>query len=172
VLLGYIHKSSTTNIQVTVPRPEPSSGSRQFTIKTTTELNGFIGGGGLSLVGGYRQLFVMADVNYSLTDLGFDDRFRALIASARVGWNGKVGEFPLRLWVGGAYWDTRNIARATTEIPGVGSVRFEADQGPKHPWNAVVGVSSALRRNFELFAEYGFSPGDVMFFAGGLTIRF
>lgn len=40
-------------------------------------------------------------------------------------------------------------------------MRFEADQGPKHPWNA-----------FELFAEYGFNPGDVTFFAGGLTFRF
>ena len=47
------------------------------------------------------------------------------------------------------------------EVPNVGPVRFEADQGPKHPWNA-----------FELFAEYGFNPGDVTFFAGGLTFRF
>lgn len=114
----------------------------------------------------------MADVNYSQTDMGFDDRFRALIASARAGWNGKVGPVPLRLWAGGAYWDTKNTAEATTDVAGVGSVRFEADQGPKHPWNAVVGVSSAVHRHFELFAEYGFNPGDVTFFAGGLTVRF
>jgi hypothetical protein len=150
----------------------PLSGSRQFTITTKTELEGFIGGGGLTLAGGYRQFFVMADVNYSQTDMGFDDRFRALIASARAGWNGKVGPVPLRLWAGGAYWDTKNTAEATTDVAGVGSVRFEADQGPKHPWNAVVGVSSAVHRHFELFAEYGFNPGDVTFFAGGLTVRF
>jgi hypothetical protein len=171
VLLGYIHNSSKVNIQVTVPRPPPLSGSQQFTINTKTELEGFIGGG-LTLVGGYRQLFFTGDVNYSQTDLGFDDRFRALIASARVGWNGQVGAIPLRLWIGGAYWDTRNVARATTDIPGIGSVRFEADQGPKNPWNAVVGLSSAIHGNVELFTEYGFSPGDVTFFAGGLTVRF
>ena len=52
----------------------------------------------------------------------------------------------------------------------MGSVRLEADQGPKHPWNAVLGVSSVAQERFELFAEYVFRPGDVTFFAGGLTI--
>lgn len=172
LLLGYIHNTSDTNIHVTVPRPPPFTGSRQFTITTKTELDGFVGGGGLTLAGGYRQFFIMADANYTQTDMGFDDRFRALIASARVGWNGKVGAIPLRLWVGGAYWDTKNTAKATVDVQGVGSVQFEADQGPKNPWNTVVGVSSALHRHFELFAEYGFSPGDLTFFAGGLTVRF
>jgi hypothetical protein len=83
-----------------------------------------------------------------------------------------VGAIPLDLWVGGAYWDTKNVARATTDVPDVGPVRLEADQGPKHAWNAVVGVSSAVHRRVDLFAEYGFSPGDVTFFAGALTIRF
>ena len=114
----------------------------------------------------------MADVNYTQTDLGFDDRFHALIASARAGWNGMVGPVPLRLWGGVAYWSTRNTARATVNVPDVGAVSFEADQGPKHPWNAIVGVSAALHRRFELFAEYGFGPTDVAFFAGGLTFRF
>jgi hypothetical protein len=36
----------------------------------------------------------------------------------------------------------------------------------------VVGMSSALHRHFELFAEYGFSPGDLIFFAGELTAGF
>ena len=48
----------------------------------------------------------------------------------------------------------------------------EADKGPKNPWNAVVGISSAFRRHFEVFAENGFGPGNLTFFAGGLTARF
>lgn len=51
-------------------------------------------GGGLSLAGGYRQLFAMMDVNYTQSDVGLDDRFRALIASGRVGWSGRVGPLP------------------------------------------------------------------------------
>jgi hypothetical protein len=105
-----------------------------------TELDGFVGGGGVTLAGGYRQFFITADVNYTQTDMGFDDRFRALIASARVGWNGTVGAIPLRLWLGGAYWATKNTAKATVDVPGEGVVRFEVDQGPKNPWNMVVGI--------------------------------
>lgn len=172
LLLGYIHNITDVNVQVTVPRPGPLPGNRQFNISTKVVLDGFVGGGGVTLAGGYRQFFVMADVNYTQTELGFDDRFRALIASARAGWNGKVGSIPLRLWVGGAYWDTKNTAASTVDVPDVGVVRFEADQGPKNPWNVVVGISSALHRHFEFFAEYGFSPGDLTFFAGGLTARF
>ncbi len=63
----------------------------------------------------------------------------------------------------------KNTAKATVDVPDVGSVRFEADQGPKNPWNMILGVSSALHRHCELFAEYGFSPGDLTFFAGGLA---
>ena len=172
LLGGYIRNVSDVNIRVTIARPGPLPGTREFQIKTRTDLEGFVGGGGMSLAGGWRQLFAMVDVNYTKTDLGFDDRFRALIASGRVGWNGKVGAVPLRLWAGAAYWDTKNTAKATVDIPDVGRVRFEADQGPKHPWNAVVGVSSAVRRHLELFAEYGFNAADVTFFAGGLTVRF
>jgi len=114
-------------VRVTVSRPASLPGSRQFNITTEVVLDGFVGGGGITVAGGYRQFFVTADVSYTQTDMGFDDRFRALIASARVGWNGKVGTIPLRLWVGGAYWDTKNTAKSTVDVPGVGAVRFEAD---------------------------------------------
>jgi hypothetical protein len=153
VLLGYLKNVSDVNVEVTVPRLGPLPGTRQFTIKASTELEGFVGGGGLSLAGGYRQLFAMVDVNYTQSELGFDDRFRAMIASGRVGWNGRAGPIPLRLWLGGAYWDTVNTAKGTVEVPNVGPVRFEADQGPKRPWNAVVGGSAALHRRLDAFAE-------------------
>src|SRR5262249_55022534 len=157
-LLGYIKNSTDLNILVTVPRPPPFSGSRQFTIKTRTQLEGFVGGAGATLAAGYRQFFGMVDANYSHTDLGFDERVRALIASARVGWNGHIGAVPVRLWIGGSYWDTVNTAKATVEVPDVGSVRFEADQGPKHAWNGLVGTSVMLHHHLDFFAEYGFRP--------------
>ena len=173
VLVGYIQNTSDVDIQLTLP-PLPSG--VPLSVRKQTELEGLVGGGGITLAGGFRQLFVMADANYTQTDMGFDDRFRALIVSARAGWNGKVGKTPLRVWVGAAYWDTRNTARATLDVPGLGSVQFEADQGPKNPWNMVLGGTTTVRKrdhhSFELFAEYGFSPGDLTFFAGGLTLRF
>jgi len=114
----------------------------------------------------------MVDANFTGTEIGFDDRFQAIVASARVGWNGKVGSVPLRLWVGGAYWHTGNTARSTVDVPGVGSVRFEADQGPRNPWNMTLGGSVVLSRRWETFVECGFNFDDVKIVATGLTFRF
>jgi hypothetical protein len=176
LLAGYIDNVSDTNIAVTLPIPPPLPGSQPIAIKKQTTLHGFVGGGGMTLAGGYKQLFVMADANYTQTDLGFDDSFRAIIVSARAGWNGKLGKTPFRAWLGAAYWDTRNTARGSVEVPGVGTLQFEADQGPKNPWNMTVGATGVVHRRqhhqYELFAEYGWSPGDLVFFAGGLTLRF
>jgi len=70
------------------------------------------------------------------------------------------------------YWNIANTARATVDTPGEGPIRFEADQGPVHPWNASVGASVVLSRHWECFAEYGFNLDDVRLFATGLTLRF
>ena len=171
-LFGYVHNQSTTLGTVTIPAPGPLPGSRTSNFSAETELDGFVGGGGMTLAAGYRQLFVMADVNYSQTDMGFDDEFSALVASARIGWNGKIADVPTRLWVGAMYWDTANTAASSVEVPDLGFVTFEADQGPKHPWNASVGTSVALSKHFEWFVEYGFNLDDVNMVAAGLTFRF
>jgi len=171
-LLGYVTNTSTTRGTVTIPTLGPGPGTRSFNVSATTDLDGFVGGAGLTLAGGYRQLFAVADVNYSQTDIGFDDRFRALIGSVRVGWNGKVQEIPLRLWVGGMYWGTKSTAKSSVDVPNVGRVSFEADQGPLHPVNATVGGSITLFRRWDAFVEYGFNGQDVQAISAGLTFRF
>ena len=104
-LLGYVSNNTTTTTRGTVTAPTlgPGPGVRSFNVSATTHLDGFAGGAGLTLAGGYREWFVMGDVNYSQTDIGFDDRFRALIGSVRTGWNGQTLDIPTRFWVGGMY---------------------------------------------------------------------
>jgi hypothetical protein len=165
-LVGYIDNESTSIGQVTLPR------GQSFSVEIPTKIDGVVGGLGLTLAAGYKQFFVVGDVNYSQTDMGFDDRFRALVASVRTGWNGKIGPIPLRLWIGGAYWDTANTAASTVESPGIGLVSFEADQGPRNPWNATVGLSVVLQQHWDVFAEYGFNFDDVHIVATGFTFRF
>jgi hypothetical protein len=171
-LLGYVTNTTTTRGTATVPTLGPGPGVRTFTLSATTNLDGLVGGAGLTLAGGYREIFVVGDVNYSQTDIGFDDRFRALIGTVRVGWNGKIQEIPLRLWVGGMYWGTRSTAKASVDVPNVGRVRFEADQGPVNPVNATVGGSVTLFRRWDAFVEYGFNGKDVQAISTGLTFRF
>jgi hypothetical protein len=171
-MAGYVSNNTITRGTVTVPRPGPIPGERTFTVSAKTQLEGFMAGGGATVAGGYRQLFFLGDVNYSQTDIGFDDRFRALIGSVRVGWNGKILDTPTRFWVGGMYWGTHGTAKATINVPDVGVVKFEADQGPAHPLNPMVGASVTLFRRWDAFLEYGFNFEDVQTIAAGLTFRF
>ncbi len=140
-------------------------------IDVTTRIEGPTVGLGLTLAGGYKQAFATLDVNFSETNLGFDDNFRATIASLRTGWNGKVHGIPVRLWTGVTYWDTFATASGTAGTR-LGSVRFEADQGPANPWNPVFGGLVTLHDNFDLLFELGTNFGDVQTLTVGLTYRF
>jgi hypothetical protein len=171
-LLGYIDNESTSVGQVTIPRPPPLPGNIVFDISIPTKIQGLVGGVGMTLAGGTKQFFLVADINISQTDLGFDDSFRAVVGSIRTGWNGKIGDVPTRIWIGGAYWDTANTASSTVDVPGVGRVSFQADQGPRNPWNMTLGASVVLGRHWDIFAEYGFNFDDVHIVATGLTFRF
>jgi len=173
LLGGYLKNESISRGHVVVPRPGPIPGPPlEFNSEIVTTLEGVVLGAGTSVAAGYNSFLLMADINYSKTDIGFDDNFRALVISTRAGWFGKVGTVPCRFWLGGAYWDTKNVARSTVEVEGVGTVSFEADQGPRNPWNAAIGGSVVLSPEWETMAEYGFNFDDVQFLAVGVTYRF
>src|SRR5439155_16209676 len=105
--------------------------------------------------------FISADTNFSVTDLGFNDRFHALVASLRTGWNGKIGQSPVRLWTGVQYWDTASTASSTVTLSTGERLSFEADQGPRNPVNMMFGVSAQLNKHFGILVEYGTNFGDV-----------
>lgn len=171
-LAGYVKNDSTTTGTVTVPRPGPGGGMLTFPLTAKTTLDGFVGGFGATLAGGYKQVFAVLDANWSQTDIGFDDKFRAVVVSARVGWNGKIADTPVRLWTGATYWDTASTARSTVQVPGVGTVAFEADQGPANPWNMIFGGQVTIEKNFDLFLELGTNYDDMKMVTFGLTYRF
>jgi hypothetical protein len=58
------------------------------------------------------------------------------------------------------------------DVEGVGRVSFEADQGPVHPLNPMIGASATLFRRWDVFVEYGANAGDVQTIAAGVSLRF
>ena len=84
-LAGSVWNNTTTKGTATVPTQASRSASQSFNVSATTDLDGFVGGLGLTAAVGYRSLFLLGDVNYSQTDIGFDDKFKALIGSIRTG---------------------------------------------------------------------------------------
>jgi hypothetical protein len=172
MLLGYVHNNSTTHALVTVPRPGPLPGTRRVETDLTTELDGFVGGVGATLAGGYRDVFMVVDCNYDQIDMGFNDTFHALVASARGGWNGRIREVPVQLWVGAGYWDTAATAKGHTNVDGVGRFEFEADQRPEKYWLYDVGGMVSFSKRYPILVDFGtdFAGGFVI--AVGPTVRF
>jgi hypothetical protein len=171
-LVGYVYNDSTTHLRVTVPRPGPIPGDLITEKTVTTKLDGLIGGAGMTLAGGYKNLFLVADMSYVQTDLGFDDSFTAFIASVRAGWQGKLNDIPVQIWGGVGNWDTAATAKGHVDIEGVGRLVFEADQKPSEPWIYDIGTNLMINKRWQLFADVGFDFQGAYVVVVGPTYRF
>jgi hypothetical protein len=155
-LVGYVHNESDTHLQVTLPKPGPIPGEIQVDKRVPTSLDGVVGGVGMTLAGGHGPFFVVVDANYIQSDLGFDDRFDALIATLRAGWNGKLNDTPVQLWLGAGNWDTAATAKGHVKIDDETTLRFEADQRPKSYWMYDVGSQIEFSKRWQLVLDLGF----------------
>ena len=155
-IAGYVWNESETTIELTLPPLLPNGQPRRRQVTVPTEVEGTVGGLGVTLAGGYKSLFVAADVNAARADLGFDDEFDALVSSLRVGWHGKLAGRAARAWLNATYWDTFAEASGTVADPDGGTLRFEVDQGPSHPWTYGAGGQYGFSPSFEVAADVGF----------------
>ena len=113
------------------------------------------GGLGMTLAGGYGPWFMTYDVNADQADLGFDDKFKAVVTSIRGGWNGKAGARPLRTWLSVTDWNTFATATGTVPDPDGGTLSFEVDQGPAYRYTYGVGGQYAASQWLEFAADGG-----------------
>ena len=111
---------------------------------------------GLTLAGGYGPYFMIYDASFAQADLGFDDRFKAVVTSVRGGWNGKAGTKPLRAWASVTDWNTFATAKGSVADPDGGTLSFEVDQGP------------AYRYTYSLGTHYGHAPWLELAVDGGI----
>lgn len=171
-LVGYVHNESDTHATVTLPRPGPIPGEDVFETQIKTELDGFLGGGGIVLAGGYKNFYFVGDASYVQTDLGFDDAFTALIATIRAGYNGKFGDLPIQMWVGVGNWDTAATASGHGSLSNGMRFNFEADQKPHTLWMYDIGANMDISKRFQLFVDIGFDFEGGSLFVIGPTYRF
>lgn len=68
-------------------------------------------------------------------------------------------------------WDTARTIEGVVDIPGVGSVRYEVEQGPVTDWTIILGTNLEVADNFSLVLEFQFLD-DVRMVLGSATYRF
>jgi hypothetical protein len=154
-IVGKVWNDSRTHIDVTLPPVLPGGPGRSLKATVPTSLEGTVKGMGVTIAGGYESFFGALDANVAKADLGFDERFKATIISARAGWNGTADSRPLRVWGSVTYWDTFAVAKGTVADPDGGTLRFEVEQGPKHPWTYGIGFSYSPRKWLDLAVDVG-----------------
>jgi len=154
-IAGYIWNESETSADVTLPALAPGGNPRTFHLDIPTKMEGSVGGLGMTLAGGYDDFFMTYDVNVAQADLGFDDRFRAVVTSLRGGWNGMAGARPLRAWTSVTDWNTFATARGTVPDPDGGTLSFEVEQGPRWRYTYGVGSQYAASPWLELAVDTG-----------------
>jgi hypothetical protein len=154
-LLGYVYNESNTTALVTLTRPGPAPGVVEYRTEIQTELDGVVGGLGMTLAAGYLSFFSVIDVSYIRSDLGFDDTFTATITTLRAGWNGVLGELPAQLWLGAGSWDTAATAKGHTTLPDGTRLDFEADQQPESNWMFDAGANLQFSPRYQLVGDVG-----------------
>jgi hypothetical protein len=154
-IAGYVWNESDTHVDVELPPLLPGGPTRRREMTIPTTIEGSVGGVGITLAGGYGPFFMTYDANLAQADLGFDNRFKAVITSIRGGWNGKAGTRPLRLWASVTDWNTFATATGTVGDPDGGTLSFEVDQGPAYRTTYGVGGQYSWRPWLELAVDAG-----------------
>jgi len=172
LLGGWIENTSEVDVDVTLDTPGPGPGIT-FRVNDADTLDGPTYGGGGMLFGGYRAWFLQVDANYTITDLGhFDSDFKALVASGRTGWHGRLWNRPVRVWVGATYWDTARQVNGSVVLPTGERVRFSVEQGPKNPWNMNFGTNVQVIGPVDFTIDFGTNYDDVFSIATAFAYRF
>ena len=154
-IAGYIWNESDTRVEVSLPPLLPGGSERRREVTVATSIEGSVGGVGMTLAGGYGPFFLVYDVNFAQADLGFDDKFKAVVSSIRGGWNGSLGSRPFQTWGSFTDWNTFATASGTVGDPDGGTLAFEVDQGPAYRYTYGFGAHYTPRPWLDFAVESG-----------------
>lgn len=175
------HTSGKMEGEVGLPEI-PGLGIAAQTLPLNIAYEGPTYGAGVTLAGGYKisecgalTLFLVADTNYTVTDLSFTDERLftnsqpdALVFSARLGLRRQMSEnLNLSLWAGTLYQDVSEflVGRSVER-----DFAFRIEENPVAPWNALLGARLEIGRHWDLMVEGGL--GTRTSIMGGLSFRF
>jgi len=169
VMGGYIENKSEVMANFSINNPLPGGGITNITLNSTGDMSGILMGGGIMLAAGYADFFLTLDANFTSTKLDgiLDETIQVGIYTMRTGWDGMVKQTPVRIWLGGMYWDSERVVKGSA-----GPIRFEVLQGPVDPFNFTLGTNIDLSKKVQLFTEYAFNFADLQMLTIGASYRF
>ena len=149
------------------------------TLDLNIDYNGTTYGGGMTLVGGYKNFFGSVDANYTYSNVDIvDGEIKTYTISPRVGMLVETAKMPgtLAFWVGAMYMQYRqtitddiNLQELDDRLPSV-ELAFKLDVKNDQPWNFLFGGQWELTKRWQFTLEGG--VGDRKQLISGLFFRF
>jgi hypothetical protein len=130
------------------------------------DYDGFVYGGGVTLVGGWKQVFGSMTATYTWTQLNDgSSSITAWVLAPKVGLSGSKGA----AWVGGTFQQVEEHHDGEWTFPGM-NVPYSVDFEQRKQWNLAVGLATGLGEHWALSIENGY--GDRYQSSLSATYRF
>jgi hypothetical protein len=172
VMAGRTRSDALLRAAVSIPTPGPG-GPIETEVSVDNQVEGPLLGGGMTMVFGFRDWFMMADANYGKSDLDlFDGELDVWLFSGRVGRTIFRGNRQWMFWGGAMYIDSERTLSITTDLPLIGKTRIDVDQRPKKPMTLQLGASLSIDKNWNFLVEAGHNFDDAFLLVLSAAYRF
>ena len=173
--VSWATRGPTSDVLLEAEITPPGGAPEVVEIPVEASFDGPTYGLGSTLVAGYSSMFGMFDVNYTWTDISeFDHKIEKLVASARVGLQGRLGNVTGAAWVGTMYLNNEQTIEITLpdtiRNPALSGARIEIDQDSDHRFNFLIGAAWEVTPHTQLMFEGGI--GERSQFMIGPALRF
>lgn len=126
------------------------------------DYDGLVYGGGATLAGGWKDLFVSLTATYTDTELDTtDSSITAWVVTPKVGVciDGPDWAQDLAFWVGAMYQEIDEVHEGSITIPGIGvpniPIDYDVELEEEDPWNYVAGASVTINKRWCVELEGG-----------------
>ena len=140
------------------------------------DYDGVVYGGGMTLAAGYKHIFGSVTANYTWADvdlhggsglsLAAANGIETLVITPKVGWLFDKGA----VWAGAFYQFTEHSQSGSINLPGFGTVNFNAGVEDAAPWNFIMGGEYKITDHWVLTGEVGLGNREQVLI--GTTYRF
>ena len=169
-IFGSINGESELNLDISgitagLPIPGlPPNIKQGKTIDLNIHYSGTTYGGGMTLAGGYKDIFASVDGNYTYSNIDVvNGKVTTLTISPRLGLlvDSPAIKGSLAFWVGAMYMkykqtvtDDINLNELDSRLPSV-QIDFKLDIENEEPWNFIFGGQWEITKRWQVMAEGG-----------------
>lgn len=160
-LFGAVSTEASLEAIITIDREFIPGPPIIIPINNKSTIKGNYYGVGTTCVAGYRDWFVLGDINYGCSKLNeLEGKVDFWMYSGRTGFQSQVGKNNLRTWIGGMYLSSKRTLQLNLEDANLGEIEVDVYQQTVNPWTIQLGTSFCFGEKFEILCELGTNFND------------